>query len=95
MVARQAAQLVHQGIGRAMAVTPQISFVRDHNLPYESLNARCDLPPTFGRPFVCHFSAPPLFDQYDFGSPSTFSAMKHRISCGLTGAIRGIITSRR
>jgi alpha-methylacyl-CoA racemase len=33
--------------------------------------------------------------QYDFGSPSTFSAMKHRISCGLTGARRGIHDSRR
>ncbi len=33
--------------------------------------------------------------QYDFGNPSTFSAMKHRISCGLTGASRGIQASRR
>ena len=33
--------------------------------------------------------------QYDFGRPSTFSAMKLRIICGLTGASRGIITSRR
>ncbi|CAN7399627.1 hypothetical protein LJR039_002391 [Pseudorhodoferax sp. LjRoot39] len=32
--------------------------------------------------------------QYDFGRPSTFSAMKHRISCGLTGASRGIQASR-
>ena len=33
--------------------------------------------------------------QYDFGRPSTFSAMKHRISCGVTGAMRGIMLSRR
>ena len=29
------------------------------------------------------------------GRPSTFSAMKHRMSCGLIGAMRGIIISRR
>ena len=34
-------------------------------------------------------SSDPSFAQYDFGRPSTFSAMKHRISCGLTGAMRG------
>ena len=33
--------------------------------------------------------------QYDFGRPSTFSAMKLKISCGLIGAIRGISDSRR
>jgi hypothetical protein len=33
--------------------------------------------------------------QYDFGSPSTFSAMKHMMSCGLMGAMRGIMISRR
>jgi hypothetical protein len=33
--------------------------------------------------------------QYDFGKPSTFSAMKLRMSCGLIGAIRGIRDSRR
>ena len=33
--------------------------------------------------------------QYDFGNPNTFSPMKLRISCGLIGAMRGIITSRR
>jgi hypothetical protein len=33
--------------------------------------------------------------QYDFGRPSTFSAMKHRMSCGLTGASRGIMASRK
>ena len=33
--------------------------------------------------------------QYDFGRPSAFSAMKHRIICGLTGAMRAISTSRR
>src|SRR6266542_1118548 len=32
--------------------------------------------------------------QYDFGNPSTFSAMKQRMSCGLTGAMRGIRISR-
>ena len=35
------------------------------------------------------------YGQYDLGRPSTFSAMKHRISCGLTGASRGIHASRR
>jgi hypothetical protein len=34
-------------------------------------------------------------DQYDFGSPSTRSAMKHRIICGLTGAMRPTSDSRR
>jgi class 3 adenylate cyclase/putative methionine-R-sulfoxide reductase with GAF domain len=33
--------------------------------------------------------------QYDFGSPRTFSAMKQRISWGVTGAMRGIMLSRR
>jgi len=33
--------------------------------------------------------------QYDLGNPNTFSAMKHRMSCGLTGAKRGIHDSRR
>lgn len=33
--------------------------------------------------------------QYDFGSDSTFSAMKLRIISRLTGAIRGIRLSRR
>ena len=33
--------------------------------------------------------------QYDFGRPSTFSAMKLRMSCGLIGAMRGIRDSRR
>jgi len=33
--------------------------------------------------------------QYDFGMPSTFSAMKLRIICGLTGAMRVIKASRR
>ena len=33
--------------------------------------------------------------QYDFGNPKTFSAMKQRMSCGVTGAIRGIMLSRR
>jgi hypothetical protein len=28
--------------------------------------------------------------QYDFGNPSAFSAMKFRIICGLTGAMRGM-----
>lgn len=28
--------------------------------------------------------------QYDLGSPSAFSAMKFRIICGLTGAMRGM-----
>ena len=37
----------------------------------------------------------PIRDQYDFARPSTFSAMKLSASCGLTGAIRGIITSRK
>ena len=32
---------------------------------------------------------------HNFGNPSTFSAMKQRISCGLTGARRGIHDSRR
>jgi hypothetical protein len=36
-----------------------------------------------------------LHAQYDLGSPRTFSAMKQRISCGLTGARRGIHDSRR
>ncbi len=35
------------------------------------------------------------YAQYDFGSPSTFSAMKHMMSCGLMGAMRGIMISRR
>ncbi len=77
-----------------MAVTSWIRFVRDHDLSHERLNARSNLSPTFGRRFVCHFPVHP-FNQYDFGNPSTFSAMKQRISCGLTGAMRGIITSRR
>lgn len=33
--------------------------------------------------------------QYDFGNPRTFSPIKLRMSCGLIGAMRGIITSRR
>jgi hypothetical protein len=33
--------------------------------------------------------------QYDFGKPSTFSAMKLRMNCGLTGAMRGIRDSRK
>lgn len=33
--------------------------------------------------------------QYDLGKLRTFSAMKFRISCGLTGARRGIMTSRK
>jgi hypothetical protein len=33
--------------------------------------------------------------QYDFGMPRTFSAMKFRIICGLTGAMRAIMASRR
>src|SRR6266849_5569925 len=33
--------------------------------------------------------------QYDFGKPSTFSAIKLRMSCGLIGAIRGIRDSRK
>ncbi len=33
--------------------------------------------------------------QYDLGSPRTFSAMKQRISCGVTGAILGIMLSRK
>ncbi len=33
--------------------------------------------------------------QYDFGSPKTFSAMKQRMRCGVTGAMRGIMLSRR
>jgi hypothetical protein len=33
--------------------------------------------------------------QYDLGSPKTFSPMKLRMSCGLIGAMRGIITSRK
>ncbi len=33
--------------------------------------------------------------QYDFGSPSALSAMKFKIICWLTGAKRGIITSRK
>ena len=33
--------------------------------------------------------------QYDFGKPSTFSAMKLRMSCGLIGAMRGIRISRK
>jgi hypothetical protein len=33
--------------------------------------------------------------QYDFGKPSTFSAMKLRMSCGLIGAMRGIKDSRK
>ena len=32
--------------------------------------------------------------QYDLGKPSTFSAIKHMMSCGLTGARRGIHDSR-
>ena len=32
--------------------------------------------------------------QYDLGRPSTFSAIKHMMSCGLTGARRGIQDSR-
>ena len=35
------------------------------------------------------------FRQYDFGSPSTFSPMKLKINCSLTGAMRGIMLSRR
>jgi len=33
--------------------------------------------------------------QYDLGRPRTFSAIKHRIICELTGAIRDIMASRR
>jgi hypothetical protein len=33
--------------------------------------------------------------QYDFGRPSTFSAMKLRMSWGLIGAMRGIRDSRK
>ena len=33
--------------------------------------------------------------QYDFGNPNTFSAIKHKIICMLTGARRGIMDSRR
>jgi hypothetical protein len=33
--------------------------------------------------------------QYDFGRPRTFSAMKLRIMCGVTGAMRAIMTSRK
>jgi hypothetical protein len=33
--------------------------------------------------------------QYDFGNPSTRSAMWQRISCGLTGAMRAIWISRK
>ena len=33
--------------------------------------------------------------QYDFGKPSTFSAIKLRMSCGLIGAMRGIRDSRK
>jgi hypothetical protein len=36
-----------------------------------------------------------LVPQYDFGNPSTFSAMKLRMSCGLIGAMRGIRDSRK
>jgi hypothetical protein len=42
---------------------------------------------------VAHiFSGEP---QYDFGRPSTFSAMKLRMSWGLIGAMRGIRDSRK
>lgn len=34
-------------------------------------------------------------NQYDFGSPSTRSAMWLKISCGLTGAMRAIWISRK
>src|ERR1700716_3600112 len=37
----------------------------------------------------------PKTPQYDFGRPSTFSAMKLRMSCGLIGAMRGIRDSRK
>ena len=33
--------------------------------------------------------------QYDFGRPSTLSAIKLKISCGLIGAMRGIRDSRK
>jgi len=33
--------------------------------------------------------------QYDFGNPKTLSAIKLRISCGETGAIRVTMTSRK
>jgi hypothetical protein len=36
-----------------------------------------------------------LNPQYDFGRPSTFSAIKLRMSCGLIGAMRGIRDSRK
>jgi hypothetical protein len=44
--------------------------------------------------FVARSRSSPA-DQYDFGRPSTFSAMKHMMSCELTGARRAIITSRK
>src|SRR4029077_27544 len=46
-------------------------------------------PPLCSKPFDA------LHDQYDFGRPSTFSAMKLNASCGLTGAMRGIMISRK
>ncbi len=52
------------------------------------------------RVMIGSLTCPVIFEgrylpQYDFGKPSTFSAMKLRISCGLIGAMRGISDSRR
>jgi hypothetical protein len=45
--------------------------------------------------YAAHGEGARVFPQYDFGKPSTFSAMKFRIMCGLTGAMRGMKLSRK
>jgi len=46
-------------------------------------------------PADCHLQCHDKPIQYDFGRPSTRSAMCDRISCGLTGAMRAIWISRK
>src|SRR5687767_13774707 len=48
-----------------------------------------------GKQAHCHTSAGVDAPQYDFGSPNTRSAMWLRISSRLTGAMRGIMLSRK
>jgi len=55
--------------------------------------ARC-LAPRHGAALIGRVGGAGL-RQYDFGIPSSFSAMKHRMRCGVTGASRGIMLSRK
>src|SRR5689334_17279499 len=72
-------------IFRVLAVMRQLLVVRALLGPAAGLEG----PISFEKAFHARISV-----QYDLGRSSTFSAMKDKMSCSLTGAMRGIMDSR-